>query len=132
MSNMISEILTPQQCAKCRGCCIFEPSEEWEAPLPLTPTAANGCKSCVQLTEHGCASGQDKPLECALYPFRVMKLGEHTVVALSRFCKPVAELPLLRLCDFAERNLSEFAEIARNHPKIVKEYNREYIILKIM
>jgi hypothetical protein len=61
-----------------------------------------------------------------------MRLGEHTVIALSRFCKPIAGLSLLRLCEFAESKSAEFLSAAKSHPEIVKEYNREYVILKVI
>jgi hypothetical protein len=67
-----------------------------------------------------------------MYPFRVMSMGEQTLVAVSKFCKPVAEMSLLRLARFAERKSAEFLKLAECFPEIVKEYNDEYVILKVV
>jgi hypothetical protein len=67
-----------------------------------------------------------------MYPFRVMTLGEIRVIAVSRFCKPVADLPLTRLAEFADAKSAEFLAVAEQFPEIVKEYNHEYVILKIL
>jgi hypothetical protein len=131
---MIHEILSTQDCAKCKGCCIFAKGEEWESPLTTLPMhgTSGDCMVCCRLTEHGCDLGQDKPVECAMYPFRIMRVGEHKAITLSRYCKPVTALPLSRLYRFADEKAEMFLQTADTHPEIVKEYNHEYVILKII
>ena len=128
---MIQLLLSTQDCAGCKGCCNFYPNEIWEAPMPLSPPNEANLSFCVHLNENGCKLGHNKPLECTMYPFRVMRLGGFRVLALSRFCKPIKRLPLNRIVQFAEDKSAEFFALADKHPEIVKEYSREYIILKI-
>lgn len=128
---MIHEILPPEKCAECKGCCFFDKDDAWEAPAPLLPEK-DGVMVCCHLTESGCERKNRKPLECALYPFRVMKMGEHTVIALCRYCKAVTDLPLTRVLAFVDEKAAELFELAENNPQTVKEYNREYVILKTL
>jgi len=83
--------------------------------------------ACTHLTERGCALGEGKPAECAMYPFRVMRLGQYKVIALCKYCKAVMDLPLSEIVQFAERKQEQFLSVG-----VVKEYNDEYIILKII
>ncbi|MCL1831455.1 MAG: hypothetical protein FWG45_00920 [Oscillospiraceae bacterium] len=131
---MLHEILTPADCAACKGCCIFAAQELWEAPdcvLPLDPpNEETDCYTCRHLTDSGCELGGDKPPDCAMYPFRVMRLGDCRVVAVSRYCKAVNALPLRRLCEFADTHCAAFTAITT--PDMVKPYNDEYVILRVL
>jgi hypothetical protein len=122
---MIKQLLSPETCAECCGCCVFDESDLWEAPAPTTES--DGLFICDHLTKHGCELGDNKPLECAMYPFRVMRLGEHKVIAVCKFCQPVMDLPLTRLLRFVEEKQEEFLKV-----NIVKDYNPEYVILKVV
>jgi hypothetical protein len=126
---MINEILSRKQCGDCKGCCVFDADDAWEVQdiVGLTPPNGEGVSVCLHLGEDGCRLGEEKPIECAMYPFRVMSLGGYKVVAVSKFCKPVNDLPLSRLLRFAEEKQSEFLGAG-----VVKEYNREYVILKVI
>jgi len=126
---MIQKILKAEKCAECKGCCFFDGDDAWESPCQLTmDNAKNGdYMVCVHLTPNGCSLGEGKPVECAMYPFRVMQLGEHKVIAVCKYCKPVMDLPLSRLVQFAEEMQPEFLSA-----NVVKEYNGEYVILKII
>ena len=122
---MIYEILSAEQCAACKGCCFFDKDDAWESPAPLTEK--DGLLVCDYLKPDGCSLKSKKPVECAMYPFRVMQLGEHKVIAVCKYCKPVMDLPLSRLLEFIEEKQEQFLST-----KIVKEYNNEYVILKII
>jgi hypothetical protein len=131
MSGITEKILTAEQCAECKGCCWFD-EDEWEAPEPLD-SRPDSRSVCVHLTESGCALGRSKPLECSLYPFRVMQLGEYRVIALARYCKAVTDLPLSRLMEFVEE-LEPELEL----PKLLKaglripNYDKDYVILRVI
>jgi len=132
--SMIHEILTGKKCAECRGCCFFDKNDDWEIPASVTATAANPDSDlliCDFLTECGCSLKEEKPLECAIYPFRVMQLGGYRVIALCVYCKAVTELSLSRIVKFTEGKAEEFFALADKHPEIVKKYNPEYVILKV-
>jgi len=124
---MINEILSREMCAKCKGCCVFDDSDAWEAPAELLPTLTAGLSVCTHLTKNGCELGLNKPIECAMYPFRVMRMGEVKVIAVSKFCKAVTDLPLTKLLQFVESKQEEFLAA-----DVVRKYNDEYVILKVI
>jgi Fe-S-cluster containining protein len=126
---MIDELLSRQICAECKGCCVFDKNDIWEVQDKVPVTQKDGLFVCAHLTEKGCALGSDKPLECSLYPFRVMKTGNSQVIAVCKFCKAVTDLPLSKILQFTEEKHSEFYALARKFPEIVKEYKNEYIIV---
>ncbi|MCL2754203.1 MAG: hypothetical protein FWD35_00600 [Oscillospiraceae bacterium] len=126
---MIRELLSPKDCAQCRGCCIFAEHELWEAPETAFPLVPRGeYFACRHLTEQGCELGENKPRDCAMYPFRVMSLDSSELITVSRFCKPVNALPLSTLTEFADKKAAEF----RGAGCAIKAYNREYVILKVL
>jgi len=130
---MLQQILTKQNCAECKGCCFFDSDDCWELPQSVTAmTKDGGGLVCEHLTPDGCGLGDAKPAECALYPFRVMRLGDYRLIALSCYCEAVARLPLADIKRFVENKQGEILALADDNPEIVKEYNSEYIILKVV
>ena len=131
---MLHEILPPEKCANCKGCCYFDKEDAWEAPAPLQrPTEeTNWHMNCVHLGEDGCVLGSDKPIECSMYPFRVMRFGLRNVIALCTYCTAVCELPLTHILRFVERKANQFVALAEDNPSIIKEYTDNYIILKVL
>jgi len=128
---MIQEILSPQICAGCKGCCYFDENDRWEVPDSVTVTPKGGYLICDYLSGNGCTLGENKPPECAVYPFRIMRLGQYKVIALCKYCQPVMNLPLSRIIKFAEDRYEDFQDEFQK-VNIIKEYNQEYIILKVL
>lgn len=154
---MLSKILSPEQCAKCRICCGFVDSDKWEIPLLAgdderraaetlgTVTEIPGTKCCVYsmkfngneiiycpaASEKGCRLGAERPFDCRIWPFRVMDLNGTMVITLSPVCPEVIKLPLETLSGFV--NSDGFAEKlfshAREYPETVKPYISGYPIL---
>ena len=132
---MVHQLISAEECAECKGCCFFGKNDAWEIPSAVTVNGdeySAGLLYCDQLGHNGCLLGGNKPIECAMFPFRVMRLGEQTVIALARYCKPVMQLPLNRVARFASDKAEAFLALARKNPEIVKEYNREYIVLMVV
>ncbi len=118
---MLKKILSPQTCAACRLCCIFDQTDTWELPL-LAPDALPALQSlcpdaplqavgdsyvftaptlagdalfrCPALTDCGCGLPQNaKPLDCKIWPFRLMyDMDGRCVIAISELCRGVAHL----------------------------------------
>ncbi len=157
---MLSKILTPEQCAKCRICCGFVDSDRWEIPLlageqergsagklGAAVEAIPGTKSCVfsmdfhgedvvycpAAGENGCVLGGERPFDCRVWPFRVMNLNGTNVITLSPVCPEVMKLPLSDLVDFV--NSDGFADTLFRHagyyPESVKKYISGYPILAV-
>lgn len=98
---MLTKILSRSTCAACRLCCQFDASDIWELPVlpPETMAAVQQIQpdtkfisvgiehifaapplkgaelfASPMLTAHGCGlSEQDKPFDCKVWPFRLMR-----------------------------------------------------------
>lgn len=155
---MLSRILQPESCAKCRVCCGFDEDDKWEIPLifkehrerveeklgvKLIPRGGeyafdmefDGDKLvfCPAAGEHGCTLGGLKPFDCLIWPFRVNALGELRAITVSPVCGAVSELPLKTLSEFvnADGFAEKLFETARKHPDIVKPYIDGYPIVAV-
>lgn len=156
---MLSKILKPEQCAKCRICCGFLESDRWEIPLlagederrcaeRLAPTEnLPGTKSCVfqmefhgeelvycpALGENGCRLGDERPFDCRIWPFRVNDLNGTRVITLSPVCPEVKKLPLDTLLEFVDSNgfAEKLFKHAESYPETVKPYVPGYPILAV-
>lgn len=155
---MLRNILSENQCGKCRVCCGFVESDKWEIPLIfrefkeeieqklgislkkqgneyVMPMEFDGenVVFCPALSENGCTLGELKPFDCAIWPFRVNSLKDLLVITVSPVCKSVSDLPLSRLCEFLRED--GFAEklfaAAKRHPDMIKPYIGGYPILLV-
>jgi len=130
---MIKQFLKKSACAACKGCCYFDGGDAWEMPYDENADfSGEKVAYCPSYSEKGCVLGAKKPFECALYPFRIMKLGEFRVIAVARYCPETAKTPLSELCRYADENAREIAEEAAKHPGSVKNFKGDYIILKVL
>lgn len=91
----------------------------------------NDIYTCSMLDKSkGCMLGsENKPFDCKIWPLRVMKKDDKTVIALSPVC-PVVATKSIEDIKFVAKDLSEliFSQ-ARLHPEIVKNYIEGYNIL---
>lgn len=157
---MLSEILSPDKCAECRVCCVFDRSDAWEMPL-ITPELSeklksnfphiklrkpfdnsrckvteaefdeNGLCACPMLTEKGCALGDDKPFDCRIWPFRVMKRGNLLLLTLSPVCEYVSSLSVKEVSRFVPKIAPKIFEEAERNPEMMKEYIEGYPIFAV-
>lgn len=154
---MLKEILSKASCAECRLCCVFDRYDVWETPLfeaetmgkvaAAVPDAKFAKKgggfvlnsgeitdgelfSCPALTENGCMLGDDKPFDCRIWPFRIMKSGEGRVIAVSSLCSAVYGQSHDDLRDFLKEGLAKkiFA-YADKFPEAVHELYNNYSVL---
>lgn len=155
---MLKNILKPESCAKCRVCCGFTEEDKWEIPLifselrgeienqlgvTLTPRGDefvfdmkfDGDKLvyCPAVGEHGCTLGENKPLDCRIWPFRVNSLGDRRVITVSPVCETVSALPLKTLTEFLQKDCfaKTLFDAANRHPDMVKPYLDGYPILAV-
>lgn len=154
---MLKGLLSPASCAKCRVCCVFDRGDCWEMPL-ITPELAeiikkeqpdvkikqtgvcgvfepdfgeNGLAECPMLTENGCKLGENKPFDCRIWPFRVMKKGGLLLLTLSPVCETVSALPAAEISAFAEKLSETVFEEAKRNPEMVKDYIDGYPIFAV-
>ena len=158
---MLEKILTEKNCADCSLCCAFLESEIWEVPIIdddfarlieekydlnaeyefTLPSARrfkasyskDGLCRCPALSETGCKLGSDRPFDCKIWPFRAMKLGEFTVITVSPLCEKVNEKSIAELSEFLNSGLAgAIEERTKKYPEQVKDYVRDYVILKVI
>ncbi len=157
---MLTSLLPPSVCASCRLCCNFLPASVWETPALECDCAeflrARGIALCARpeggetlsLTfDAGCpqkaadcplldrSSGcrlprEQRPLECRLWPLRLMRdeAGE-VVVACYNDCPGLASVPRETLVAHAESLRSLFAERAVSFPASIRALHPNYSIL---
>ena len=76
----MKNIVTPKDCETCRWCCEFNAEDCWEIPsgtdgkplFTLNFAETSGDIPCPHLGKNGCILGDEKPLDCKLWPFRKM------------------------------------------------------------
>ncbi|MDD7429512.1 MAG: hypothetical protein PUK49_07065 [Oscillospiraceae bacterium] len=155
---MLKNILSPADCADCRICCVFDRYDLWETPTvpaemkdalsELDPSLEfiskgnsfrfrmeedeDGLYYCPMLTETGCKLGDSKPVECRIWPYRVMELRGQLVIGVASICPTMYNKPLRLLKEELDNGLADiiFAE-AKKCPDMIKDYSESYPILKI-
>lgn len=155
---MLSGLLGKEECKNCKYCCGFDKSDFWETPAfsekavekirkssPETSFSKygnmykwsagdfEGIKKCPALTENGCSLGdEEKPFECKIWPFRLMKLSDNSLcIAVSSECKTMMGKPLGEIRNFLYDKLDPtfLFEMARKYPEIVRNYDGTYCLL---
>lgn len=154
---MLKEILSGSVCAECRLCCIFDRYDVWETPVftdeiknkikEVKPEAEflpkdggwifkveeldeNQLFNCPALTEKGCMLGDEKPFDCRIWPYRIMKIGDKRAITLASICEEMYNRPLSELVDFLKKGLAEkIFSYADKHSEIVKPYYDGYPVL---
>lgn len=157
---MLTEILSRQTCANCQVCCFFDKTDCWEMPLFTPPTAeiverdypnvkltklndkatckmlspefdSEGLCRCPLLTDKGCALGEQKPFDCRIWPFRVMKKGDLLLLTLSPVCESVSSLPAAKISEFSAKIAPRIFEEAEKYPELVKDYIEGYPVFAV-
>lgn len=156
---MLRKILSPDTCAACRLCCGFDCTDTWEFPvLPpetvramqemgvspkLTPAgteqifAAPSLQGeelflCPMLSDTGCTMGEQKPFDCKIWPFRMMRdLSGRVRIAAAAYCPGMERYTDAQLVAFLkEEGLGEqLLAYADAHPAHVKPYSDQYRFL---
>lgn len=154
---MIKKILNQSSCAACRMCCVFDRYDIWETPLfdeatmnkvkvavPDAEFAPKGSGyvlnvakitgdelfSCPALSENGCILRDEKPFDCRIWPFRVMKLDGRRVIAVSSLCDEVHGQSHSFLLKFLKEGLAaEIFAYADKFPEALHEYYDNYSVL---
>lgn len=157
---MLKKILSTEDCRNCRYCCCFNREDIWETPIIFpelkkyieenvsTPInfieyeddylfsmefkAGEQVVWCPMLSEEGCMLKDQKPYDCKIWPFRIMKRNEDICITVSPGCKTVNSLPLVTLMNFLKEGFEEFLYgEAEKHPSTIKKYEEGYPILSI-
>lgn len=151
---MLKEILDKNTCAACRICCSFVEADAWETPVFTSAKIDynNPWFKCIGKNSHtlkfffendkeiklcpyldektGCTlKGEEKPVDCKMWPLRVMKKKGELYITLAPICKGVTAEHIPKLKEMLDNGLRE--EIMKNLvDDMVKEYEEEYIIIE--
>lgn len=155
---MLSKILKTEDCKCCKKCCKFFLDEDWDIPL-LTESEKNlhefnpnivyshsklwkinilGLNneiktSCPFLDESiGCILSDNKPFECKIWPFHIMKRnGNELLITLSKECPIINKCDKEKIIAIAIDNKDKLFKVAFEYPEILKHFSDDYeIILK--
>ncbi|MDE6088009.1 MAG: hypothetical protein K2G25_06445 [Oscillospiraceae bacterium] len=150
---MLKKLLTQNTCAKCRQCCIFSNYDVWDLPvlsgeireqcrtvLPelefiskgtesylfrIKKTDPDGLFACPVLDlENGCLLGDQKPFDCQIFPFQIVRIQNRNAIVLSRLCDSMMNTPVRKLTDFLEQELAQkIFSYAQEHPDVIRYYD---------
>ena len=145
---MLRNILSPETCAKCRICCIFEKIHAARPELKFVSKGDSGAYIfnmeetwdserelfiCPALDpDKGCTLGDNKPFDCKIWPYRIMEFNGVRVISVASICPDMYAKPLNKLVGELENGLADkiFAE-ADKDPAMIKPYEQGYPILKV-
>lgn len=156
---MLKKILDKKTCAECKLCCIFDRYDIWETPVFDEDTRNKlesiadaefiqkdggyifkaekfddeGLFTCPALDpKKGCILGDEKPFDCRIWPYRIMKIGDKRVISIASICEAMYNKPLSELVGFLKDGLADkIFSYADSHPEIVKPYDTSYPILLV-
>ncbi len=156
---MLTSLLKREDCAKCKICCSFDSYDLWETPVitdelvkvieksipeKIEYIELNGLrllKLCREPDEDlyycslldkatGCRLKENKPFECRIWPFRIMKLdNSQRVITISPVCPVMFCKPLSDVFELASALAPKIFSQAEITPEIVKPYLQGYPIL---
>jgi len=155
--QMLKKILESKTCADCKLCCIFDHYDIWETPVFDEKTMiklkslknadfikkdggyiskaekfdSEGLFTCPALDpESGCILGDEKPFDCRIWPYRIMKIGDKRVISIASICSAMYNKPLSELVGFLKEGLADtIFRYADEHPEIIKPYDTSYPVL---
>ncbi len=107
------------------GSYMFNMELAWDEEEEIYRCPALDCQT-------GCTLGENKPFDCRIWPYRIMRLGESLVISIASICPEMYKKPLNALVEELENGLGEviFREAEKN-PAIVKPYEHGYPILMV-
>jgi Fe-S-cluster containining protein len=153
---MLGRVLKPEDCKKCKECCKFFLDEDWDIPI-LTKSEKNlqqydsnivyfrsglwkinilglnneeriACPFLVEDT--GCILKNNKPFECRIWPFNIMRQKKNKLfIALSKECPVINKCDKKELIAIVMKNKDELINAALENPEIIKNFNDNYEVI---
>jgi len=73
---------------------------------------------------------KEKPFDCSIWPFRIMKKDDSLVIALTPTCSTINKIPIKNLKQFVLENIAqEIFFQAEFRPYIIKKYKSDFPII---
>lgn len=149
---MLKDILSGEECARCRICCSFVEQDVWEAPTFNREGAESlncqfenengGYRAVYHFNNHkeillcpgldetkGCVLGENKPFECRIWPLRVFNINGELKIGIADICPAFSEGDH-RVIELLNSGLAQIIkEEANNNPQLVKDPSDGYRII---
>lgn len=154
---MLNELISREDCAKCKICCKFEEDELIDAPT-FTQSQINYINNeidskinfqkkgdvyqielipyqskykCPLLSDCGCVlPDKYRPFDCESWPFYVMQTVDKYIITKSDECPSFNQIKDSVLIRFIEKHFLKTAKkIIEKYPNMVTNYNRNLKIL---
>jgi hypothetical protein len=88
---------------------------------------------CPMLSEHGCMLGEEKPFDCSIYPYCVMRRGKEVVITITPECrKACARLPEQMLSVLKQGLADEIREAIRANPDLIRDDAADDPVLMVL
>ena len=89
--------------------------------------------ACVHCSESGCALGENKPLECAAWPFSVSKRGDELLLVLEHSCPELNKKERFEeIKKFALEHVAPaLLEYSRQNLSTLREYDERNKIIEV-
>ena len=156
MMNIFSEIFNKNICKECKMCCKFGEDDLWDLPqftcdeknrlslkhpnvkyklynnmyIPITIVRSHH-HVCPFLDETtGCIIQNEKPIDCALWPFYIMKIGEDLVLAQDLNCPAIENCTIEQIYKCLSKVFLDILDIYMANPEYIKEYKTDFRIWK--
>lgn len=86
---------------------------------------------CIFLDEnHGCTlNDEDKPLECKIWPLRVMDKDDNLIIAFETICPELGETPSKDIKKLVEEIKQDIKEYTSKYPFIAKPYDEMFPVI---
>lgn len=87
---------------------------------------------CADLGSNGCRLGEKRPLECRIWPLRLMRNADGTVLwTVARGCSAYSEAFAERLVKLLDEGLEkQILRLLPEHPEIILPFQGDYRILR--
>jgi len=157
---MLNELLSKNECSKCKVCCLFDSYDLWETPVisdeladkilqEISPEQKFMKKDshllfkmerepdedlyyCPMLDKgKGCKLGDAKPFDCRIWPLRVMSFNDARVITISPICPVIFKKPLADILRIAKKLAPIIFSEADRSPAIIKPFIQGYPILVV-
>lgn len=150
---MIGAVLERETCKVCRNCCWYTDIDVWDAPgftknelerarkLVTNPVykdhglfffKMNKCEEkyiCPLLSETGCLLGLKKPFKCAIWPFYVVRIGDHIALAVSNECPSVYQLSNEELLIRLGGVIAQIAIRIKDAPELIEPFRDHFRVV---
>ncbi len=154
---MLKSVLSGETCGKCRNCCVFFSKSRWEMPTVSKENAEEIKKilgdnsisenimlksglrdnisdnteeyKCPALDENkGCTLPENlKPIECSMWPLRVMVDNNRLYITLAGGCHAVNEKFTADVLKLLKNGLyDKIIDILKTDINIIKDYDSSY------